>query len=116
MGTEHDIAGLEQDLRQLSAGLATLGSGEDVEELIKVVHRPGWTSIAEMFLISNIVKSLNAHVETVGGLKQALIEGSHRITADTRHASGPAPAPPVREGGPHSGGGRGEGGVPPVED
>ena len=117
MGTEHDIAGLEQDLRQLSAGLATLGGGEDVEEIIKVIHGAGWTSIAEMFLISNIVKSLNAHVETVGGLKQALIEGSHRITPDRRRASGPAPAPPAREGDPtHSPGEVGGPFPPPLQD
>jgi len=39
------IEKLDQRLRELGATFAGLGNTEDIEEMLKVIHAPGWTSL-----------------------------------------------------------------------
>jgi hypothetical protein len=70
---------LKQKLKGFNKTLGKLGNGSDVEELLKIIHRPGWTTIAELTFVHGIVDSMHAHVEAIHALKSALLSGSKQV-------------------------------------
>jgi hypothetical protein len=61
---KHDIDGLEKKLRNLNRCLADLGSQNVSEELLQVIHKPGWTTPAEFALVSAMADSLQSQIQT----------------------------------------------------
>jgi hypothetical protein len=81
-GTQHDakIKTLETSLNQLSDKLATFGShSKQITELIPIIHRPGWTTIAEVMLVSGLVESMNKHIDVLNAQHTALIRGAQAV-------------------------------------
>jgi hypothetical protein len=77
----HDIAKLEARTRELRQGLAKLADRKDFEELLKIIHRPGWTTPAEYMFAVGILDSMTAHSSVLAGLKEVLMAGSRAVTA-----------------------------------
>ena len=85
-GTQHDakIKTLETGLNQLSDKLATFGShSKQISELIPIIHRPGWTTIAEVMLVSGLVESMNKHIDVLNAQHTALIRGAQAVGKTT---------------------------------
>jgi hypothetical protein len=61
---KHDIPGLEAKLRGIKRALAEVGSPTAVDDLIKVIHGPGWTTPAEFALVSAMADSLQKQLGT----------------------------------------------------
>jgi hypothetical protein len=83
--TQHDakIKTLEGRLNQLSDKLASFSAhSKQVSELIPVIHRPGWTTPAEVTLVSGMVEAMIKHTEVVAELHAALMRGSQAIGKD----------------------------------
>ena len=76
---EHDLAHLETRIKHLHQSLTHLSDGGDIEELLTVIHRPGWTSVAEFAFVSGLVDTMTQHVELLNAHKQVLIKGSHAV-------------------------------------
>jgi hypothetical protein len=55
---EIDVEALGSSLRELSESIGELGDGQDVGDLIKAIHGPGWTTLPEHELVSGITRSL----------------------------------------------------------
>ncbi len=68
---------IEGQLRELHASFQQL-SGGAVENIISVIHKPGWTTIAEIAFFTGIVDSMLAHTKALASLKQALLSGSRK--------------------------------------
>jgi hypothetical protein len=75
------LAKLGKKLSTLNDGFDGLGDGSDIKELLRIIHRPGWTTIAELTLVHGIVDSMNAHIEAIAGLKASLVKGSQQVGA-----------------------------------
>lgn len=82
---------IEGQLKQLHAGFQQLSGGDSVESLISVIHRPGWTTIAEVAFFTGIVESMVAHTKVLGSLKQALLSGAAKVELN------PQPLPPGKQ-------------------
>ena len=83
--TTHDakIKSLEGRLNHLSDKLATFGShAQQVNGLIPIIHAPGWTTPAEVMLISGVVEAMIKHTELVAELHTALVRGAQAIGKD----------------------------------
>jgi hypothetical protein len=78
---KHDVKPLAAAIKDLSDGLMKLAEGKDFEELLRIVHKPGWTTPAEFMLVSGLLQSMNAQVKTLAGLKQVLLAGSRAVAA-----------------------------------
>lgn len=79
---QHDakIKALETGLNQLSDKLSSFGGhSQQISELIPIIHRPGWTTIAEVMLVSGLVESMNKHIDVLNGLHNALIRGAQAV-------------------------------------
>ena len=79
------IRELESSLTQLSRSLADLGGGKDIEALVAVIHRPGWTTLREQQFVTAITASLATQVKNVKVLKSLLIEESYSIADGNQH-------------------------------
>ncbi len=60
---EHDVTKLEKQLKTLDERLKELQRVELTQKLVPIIHRPGWTTPAEFFLVSTAVESLTRQVE-----------------------------------------------------
>jgi hypothetical protein len=54
----HDIGSLEQKLRSFSDRLSRLHDKKHGDQLLSIIHRPGWTSKAEFALVQAHVDHL----------------------------------------------------------
>jgi hypothetical protein len=100
---EKEIRALESSLKRLSQSLAELGGGQDIEELIPIIHGPGYTTEVEHYFVAGITDSLTQQVQNATWLKNLLIEGTRVIgepDAKGKQRNQPTPAPPIRTGGP----------------
>ena len=82
---------IETQLRGLHASFQQLSGGDSVESIISVIHKPGWTTIAEVAFFTGIVDSMVAHTNALASLKQALLSGAAKVELN------PQPLPPGRE-------------------
>ncbi len=89
---EHNIAYLEGRVRELGKLLETMSDTGDLEELIILMRRPGWTTPAEYLLVSATVYAMQQQMETLAALRQTLLNASRAIAqADELN---PQPLPP----------------------
>jgi len=79
---------LETRLNELHKSLTTLGDREPVSELINIIHRPGWTTIAEEAFFTGIVDAMHAQAKTLLAMRQVLLSGAAKV------ALNPQPLPP----------------------
>jgi hypothetical protein len=75
----HDPKHLEGEIKALGQGLDNLADGTDFEELLKIIHRPGWTTPAEALLVSGLVDFMATQVKALTALKQVLLAGSRVV-------------------------------------
>jgi hypothetical protein len=85
---KHEIACLDAKLKALSTSLKTVSNTSDLEEMSIIIHRPGWTTIAELALVNGIVESIQAHAENLTEMRKVLLSGSRAVEIQ------PQPLPP----------------------
>jgi hypothetical protein len=73
------IIALEGRLNQLNAKLASLASRNQVADLIPIIHRPGWTTVAEMAFAAGIVEAMLKHADAFAEVHGALMKGSQSV-------------------------------------
>ena len=79
---------IEVQLKELHASFQQLSGGDSVENIISVIHKPGWTTIAEVAFFTGIVDSMLAHTKALAVLKQVLLSGAAKVELN------PQPLPP----------------------
>ena len=67
--------------------LEVLAQEDDLAELIKIIHKPGWTTPAEFMLVHGVVETIGKQVEVIEVLKRNLVEGSRQIAAEGVHTT-----------------------------
>lgn len=77
----HDIAHLERQVRSLHKKLSSLTATQSLEEIIKEMRRPGWTTPAEFRLVSASVRALDRQVTMLAELSSQLAAASREIVA-----------------------------------
>jgi len=79
MANKADIARLEKKVTALSNALAKLNTPEDWKRLILILRRPGWTTPAELILVTAVLDNLQAQAVALAGLKAQLLKGSEAV-------------------------------------
>lgn len=75
----HDISRLETAIKDLQGALKELGTGNDLEELSMIIHRPGWTTIQEAELVHGVVSHLISHAQAAQALTTTLMSAARNI-------------------------------------
>jgi hypothetical protein len=76
---KHDLDQLHTLVQDLSHRLADTADEKDFSELLQIIHKPGFTSVAEAMFVSAIVNSMHSHTKSLSDLKKVLLEGSRAI-------------------------------------
>jgi hypothetical protein len=74
------LAQIEEQIKEICGHMANLAGPQDFDELIQIIHRPGFTTVAEGAFLAGIVDSMHAHTKTMMGLKHALLTGCRAVT------------------------------------
>lgn len=94
---KHHIAHIEKQIKNLGAELTDAADGSSFEELLNIIHKPGWTTPAESLLVSGIIDTMREHTKVLASLKQVLMNGSRAVgTKQGQVELNPQPLPPER--------------------
>jgi len=77
--TDGHVAEIEGRLRRLSAAFVDGGEVDDFEELLLIIHAPGWTTLPEIALVNSLIDVAERNVEDAVQLRGALLEGARAI-------------------------------------
>jgi hypothetical protein len=86
--SEHNLEYLETRIKELRLQLATMADTQDLEEMISIIHKPGWTTPAEYVLVSGLVDVMHDHAKALASLRQTLLNGGRAVELN------PQPLPP----------------------
>ena len=63
----HDLGKLEAELRSIQSGM---------DELLKIIHKPGYTSPIEFALVLGVSRGMAAQVKTLVTASKEIVEGA----------------------------------------
>ncbi|MER7755404.1 hypothetical protein [Kitasatospora sp. NPDC097643] len=72
------LAHLEQRIHHLITVTRAV-SNDPHEELLKIIHRPGWTTPAEVALVTNAVDHLIKQTESLNEARTNLLDGARAV-------------------------------------
>jgi hypothetical protein len=75
----HDLAALEAKLRSLQQTLGKVAGSNYAEQLIPIIHRPGWTTVAEFALVSVTVDAIQRQVDGLARHCEDLVAAAHKV-------------------------------------
>ncbi len=82
---QHDLKRLEEKADRLDASIVIIvGLGGKIPPII---HRPGWTTIAEFALVENTLDALQSQVDAVYDQYRKLIAAAELVGAEQLSAS-----------------------------
>ena len=77
----HEVTHLEAQIKDLCQNLASVADDKDFMELLQIIRRPGWTTVAEGMLVTGLVDAMHTHTQTLARLKHVLVTGSRAVAA-----------------------------------
>ena len=85
---KHDLAHLEKKIGELRASLTNMADDKGFAELLTIIHKPGFTSVAEHLLLRGLVESMVEQAKTLSSLRQILLSAASKVELN------PQPLPP----------------------
>jgi hypothetical protein len=76
---EHDIDKLVTHIRGLQQAIAKLATDNHTEELMRIIHRPGWTTPAEFALMVAGLESAQNQAEALHRQLRSLASGARQV-------------------------------------
>jgi hypothetical protein len=73
----HDIAKLEQRIAAVDQKIKRLESLDGL--LNPIIHRPGWTTIAEFNLVILALDALDRHADSLSALQSQLVSAAKQV-------------------------------------
>jgi hypothetical protein len=79
MAKKSDIVKLERGIKALDLSLKKLNKKQSLNELINIIHGPGWTTLAEILFLQGAIDSLINQSESIQTLTDAVLKGSRAV-------------------------------------
>ncbi len=73
---ESSIRVMNDALAELGQQLAQADSSDSSTDLISIIHRPGWTTIAEGLLVESLAAVITQHAQALTQAHKSLIDGA----------------------------------------
>lgn len=77
------IEKLDRRLRELAALFTSLGDTSDIDEVITIIHKPGWTTLPEMVLMNTLVDAVQSAAVDAQHLRAGLRDGAVVVLGET---------------------------------
>jgi hypothetical protein len=78
---QQELTQLESHIQALKTSHAALASGDGLDELWQIIHRPGWTSVAELAFVRTGLDSIHAQTKQLHALTQRLVAAAKLVGA-----------------------------------
>jgi hypothetical protein len=78
---------LDSKIKELIASLNQFvapSTPNELEELLGIIHGPGWTTLAEGLFVDGILEAMLSQTKALTSLKQVLLAGSRSVGSTTR--------------------------------
>jgi hypothetical protein len=75
----HELSQLEAHIQALKTTHAILADSATTDELWKMIHNPGWTTVAERILVTNSLEYIVAQAKLLNNLQQGLLLGARAV-------------------------------------
>ena len=75
----NEIIKLEQLIQSAKAANSSSNSNDDWDELLRVIHNPGWTTLPEALFVSKIVDSIISQTHQLTALRSGLLAGARLV-------------------------------------
>jgi hypothetical protein len=79
---EH-VVELDGRLKALAAGFSDAGASDNFDELFKIIHSPGWTTLTHLELVNQLINAAERNLAEAGELRSALLRGAHAIAQES---------------------------------
>ena len=79
---EH-IEKLDLRLRELKAAFADLGDTSDIDECLRIIHKPGWTTPVQVWFVNTLLGIAQQTAADAAQQRAALRDGVLHIAEDT---------------------------------
>jgi hypothetical protein len=76
---KHELNQLETDIKALKASHSALGTGSSLDELLNIIHRPGWTTPAELAFVRTGLDAVQAQAKQLTALTQGLLNAAKLV-------------------------------------
>jgi len=76
---KHELTQLEGEIQALKTSHAALASGDSLDELLKIIHRPGWTTLAELAFVRTGLESIRAQTAQLNALTKGLVGAAKQV-------------------------------------
>jgi hypothetical protein len=73
---KQELMQVEAHIQALKTSHAALASTDELDELWKIIHRPGWTTPAELAFLLTGLESIKAQTLQLTSLKQGLLNSA----------------------------------------
>jgi hypothetical protein len=70
---KHDLSLIEAHIQSIKTCHVALGDSTEMDELFKVIHSPGYTTLAEVAFLRSSLDSINAQSKQLMALRQSLL-------------------------------------------
>jgi hypothetical protein len=77
---KQELANLESRIQETKKNLSQLADHAELQEFLAIIHRPGWTTVAEAAFVSGIVDSIASHTQVLLNLKGVLLAGARAVS------------------------------------
>ena len=74
---------IEAELKELETLTRSSASNEDVQEVLRIIHQPGWTTPAETQLMLALTEATISNVKQTARLRQELLRCAKAVGAST---------------------------------
>lgn len=76
---KHELDQLEGHIQSLKTAHTALADNSEVDELWKIIHFPGWTTVAERMLVAAGLEAIIAQTKQLTTLRQNLLAGARAV-------------------------------------
>jgi hypothetical protein len=86
--SEKSIQQVARKLSALKTNLRSVAEDDVYDQLLQIIHRPGWTTPAEIAFFETVLNSVDAHTRLLSQLHKDLLRSSQLVevkaTVETR--------------------------------
>jgi len=83
---KHELSKIESHIQARRTAHAALAGGGEMDELFKIIHNPGWTTLAEAAFLVASLESINAQSAQLAAMQKSLLAAAQLV--NTARAAG----------------------------
>jgi hypothetical protein len=76
---KHELTQLEARIKSVQTSHTALSNSLSLNELLNIIHRPGWTTPAELAFVNAGLDSIDAQIKQLNTLTQGLINSAKLV-------------------------------------